>query len=145
MSSMHSPRSLTQPAGPNVARLVSIDAVLMRARDYATTLTRRIAAMDAQAGWPLSPHRFGSINDAIFKAEVLQAVQDGRLPPTIEVAATFNQPGRGGIDVWDKATGTGWDLTTATVRQIRSHQRYLNRTMRDGTRINQVRILGYSR
>jgi hypothetical protein len=146
MSTMQLPGSPASPASRDEARLAAIDAVLVRARDYATAVTRQIATMDARSGWPLAPRRFGSINDAIFKAAVRQAVQDGQLPPTIQTSATFNQPGRGGIDVWDRMTGVGWDLTTATVREILGHQRrYLRATMRDGTTITEVRILGYTR
>jgi hypothetical protein len=127
------------------AAVRSIDQTLLELRDTATTLTRRIAVEEARSGRNLAPHTFGSVNDAVLKAHVLQAIEEGRLPATIHVSPTFNQPGRGGIDVWDSATGIGWDLTTATSRQVAGHERYLGQTMPDGTVIGHVRPLVYSR
>lgn len=92
----------------------------------------------------MTPQAFGSYNDAIFKALVNQAVKDGELPSTIRTsAASMSRPGSFGIDVWDTATGTGWDLTTA--RQVAAHEFYLGMTMPDGTVILDVNPLIYFR
>jgi RHS repeat-associated protein len=136
------PSSTTPRAAPQ--RPPSTDEVLLQLRTQATDLTRRISASSSQ---PLTPQMFGSVNDAVFKAFVKQAIEDGILPPTIRTApASMNRPGTAGIDVWDTATGVGWDLMTAKNRSVLSHDaKYLNRTAPDGTVIRDVRPLVYSR
>ena len=124
----------------------TLSAVLFELRDEATGLTQRIAAQDAAEGVGTTPQKFGSINDAVFKALVNQAISDERLPSTFRTApASMNNPGTFGIDVWDRAIGQGWDLTTATSRQVLNHERYVGQSMPDGTVILQVNPLVYSR
>jgi hypothetical protein len=79
------------PTVPSVARGASIDRVLMSLRDEATRLTRNISAGGEKA---LSPKMFGSVNDAVFKSLVKQAIEEGRLPSTLRVSpASLNVPG----------------------------------------------------
>jgi len=127
-----------------VASSPSVDSVLLQLRDRATDLTRRVSASGAT---PLTPQAFGSVNDAVFKANVMRAVEDGILPSTIRTSpASMNVPGSAGIDVWDTATNVGWDLTTAKGREVLAHDlRYLNQLAPDGTQILDVRPLVYSR
>jgi RHS repeat-associated protein len=113
----------------------STDQVLIVLRDQATNLTRRLGIK--------GPSRFGTVNDRVFKSLVKDAIDKGYLPSTLRV--TPGRPGVFGIDVWDSATGVGWDLTTATVRQVAGHERYLGMTMPDGTQILDVRPLVYTR
>lgn len=133
---------LAPAARPALTR--STDAILMGLRDQATILTRRLGITSAQ--------RFGTVNDQVFKSLVRDAIDKGFLPSTLRV--TPGRPGVFGIDVWDAATGVGWDLTTATVRQVASHERYLGvmngvrtaaKAMPDGTVILDVRPLVYTR
>lgn len=120
-----------------------VDRVLMELRDEATSLTQRTSA----SGTPFTATKFGSVNDAVFKSLVKQAVQDGRLPPTIRTSpSSMNVPGSPGIDVWDTVTGRGWDLMTARSEQVLGHEgRYVGRAAPDGTLINEVIPLVYSR
>ena len=79
--------------------------------------------------------------DDAFKRMVLQVQKEGGLPASLRVSPN----GVYGIDVWDSATGVGWDLTTATVRQTAQHDaRYLFQVMPDGTTIIDVNPIVYS-
>jgi hypothetical protein len=120
-----------------------VDQVLMELRNEATTLTQKVSA----SGTQFVPTKFGSVNDAVFKSLVKQAVEDGRLPATIRTSpSSMNVPGSPGIDVWDTASGRGWDLMTARSEQVLGHEaRYVGRTAPDGTLINEVIPLVYSR
>ena len=120
-----------------------VDQVLFRLRDQATEITRKVSA----AGPAFAPTKFGSVNDAVFKALVKQAVDDRLLPASIRTSlSSMNVPGSRGIDVWDTATGVGWDLTTARVEQVIGHDlRYLGNRTPDGTLITDVRPLVYAR
>ena len=121
------------------AETLSVDQKLLSLRDEATRITRSI---DADS--PMTPQMFGSYNDAIFKSLARDAVSTGELPSTIRLApSSLNQPGTFGIDVWDIATGRGWDLTTAG--QVARHERYLGMTMPGGTVITDVNPLIYFR
>lgn len=135
-------RGAAAPVNATIA-YEDVDRVLMELRDAATDLTRRTSA----SGAPFTATKFGSVNDAVFKSLVKQAIEEGRLPPTIRTSpSSMNVPGSGGIDVWDTATGRGWDLTTARSEQVLGHDvRYLNRTAPDGTLIIDVTPLVYSR
>jgi RHS repeat-associated protein len=129
---------------PRAVARASIDEVLFGLRDQATNLTRNVSASSQT---PLTPQMFGSVNDAVFKALVKQAVSEGVLPATITTApSSLNRPGSAGIDVWDTATGVGWDLMTARGREVLNHDaRYVNKSAPDGTVIREVRPLVYSR
>ena len=68
---------------------------------------------------------FGNYADAIFKAHVPQAIDDGVLPRTLHVTSRY----KFGADVIDTTTGLARDLTTATGRQVVSHDTgYIGRT-----------------
>jgi hypothetical protein len=132
-----------------VVNTPNVDQVLLRLRDEATELTKKVST--SSAGTQFLPTKFGSVNDSVFKALVKKAVAEGRLPPTIQTSpSSMNVPGSGGIDVWDTATGRGWDLTTARSEQVVGHDlRYLTGisgvTAPDGTVITDVTPLVYSR
>jgi hypothetical protein len=65
---------------------------------------------------------FGNLADAHFKDQVQQAINSGQLPNTLRVTERFQF----GVDVFDTATGIGYDLTTATVSQVYGHDlRYI--------------------
>jgi hypothetical protein len=129
----------------------SIDNVLMECRNEAYRITAKLAQQDLAEGTTIAPTRFGEIVDAIFKSLVQHARRNGLLPQTIRTAppplaiSGSRLPRGGAIDAWDSATGIGWDVTTATVRSVAGHERYINRAMPDGTRIRDVRPLVYPR
>lgn len=129
----------------------SIDRVLMACCNEAYRVTTKLALQSTGEGSRVSPQRFGEIVDAVFKSLVQQARRDGVLPETIRTAppplaiSGTHLPRGGAVDVWDSATGIGWDVTKATVRDVAKHERYINRAMPDGTRIRDVRPLVYPR
>ena len=124
----------------------SIDQILMQLRDEAVETTRKVVADDQARGIATTPAQFGSLVDAIFKAGVKASQEEGILPQRLQITpSSLNQPGIYGIDVWDPQTGTGWDLTTATERQVIGHDaRYLFQAMSDGTILQDVIPLVYS-
>jgi hypothetical protein len=120
---------------------------LMRLRDEALATTRKMVAQDLADGIQTTPQMFGNYMDAIFKANVLQAQEQGLLSQTLRVTPpSMNQPGIFGIDVWDPAIRKGWDVTTATVREVAGHDaRYIGSTQPDGTVLQEVDPLVYTR
>ena len=130
--------------GGAIGTAASVDQVLFGLRDQATDLTRKLSA-SLQS--PYTAQMFGSVNDAVFKALVKQAVTDGQLPSTIRTApSSLNQPGSSGIDVWDTASQVGWDLMTARGRSVLNHDiSYTGKPAPDGTVIREVRPLVYQR
>jgi RHS repeat-associated protein len=132
----------TVRAGINVVGQVDPSQLFLRFRDEAVDLTRRLAADLAARGFPMRATEFGTHVDAIFKAHVMHAIDEGVLPATFQVT----RRGRYGVDVWDQATGLGWDITTAKVREVVGHDvRYIGETMPDGTTIVDVIPLVYTR
>ncbi|MGB8951188.1 MAG: hypothetical protein WCC06_00780 [Candidatus Aminicenantales bacterium] len=143
----------------------STDQVLMGCRDEAHRIAQKLFQQDLARGSRTSPQEFGNIVDAIFKSLVQQARRDGLVPRTIRTAppplsiSGTHLPRGGAVDVWDSATGVGWDVTKATGRNVAEHDvRYLlgrakrdgtivppRNTMPDGTRLRDVRPLVYPR
>ena len=113
----------------------------MSLRDESTALTQRVTEGTA------TPALFGSINDAIFKTLVEQAVREGRLPATLRISLPGLTNGANvEIDVWDISTGIGLDLMTAREASVLRHTReYLGQPAPDGTIIIEVRPLVYQR
>ncbi|MGH2634698.1 MAG: RHS repeat-associated core domain-containing protein [Actinomycetota bacterium] len=109
--------------------------MLFRFRNEAVDQARQVAANAARAGIRNSPRQFGNIADAVFKAHVLDAIDQGLLPETLVVTARFKR----GPDVINTVTGEAWDLTTATVRQVAQHDiSYIGAVIE--TRLGPVRI-----
>ena len=145
----------------------STDQVLMRCRNEAYRITRKLFQQDLAAKATERPQRYGEIIDAVFKSLVHQAKRDGILPKSIRTAppplaiSGTKLPKGGAVDVWDSATGIGWDVTKATVRDVADHDvRYLlgrtitrgkhrgnyvppRNVMPDGTRLRDIRPLVY--
>lgn len=128
-----------------------VDQVLMECRTEAYRIAAKLAQQNISEGAGVSPQRFGEIVDALFKSLVQHAKSNGLVPQTIRTAppplaiSGTRLPLGGAIDVWDSATGVGWDVMKASVRSVAGHERYLNRLMPDGTRIRDVRPLVYPR
>jgi hypothetical protein len=127
---------------------LSVGQRLLQLRDQALDLAKKVDEPDSQ-GQQLGNRDFGNLIDAIFKSFVLRAQQDGLLPSGLRVTPR----GRYGPDVYDPAIGKGWDLTTATDRQVAGHdiryitggQPFRGRPLPDGTVINEVDPLVYTR
>lgn len=166
---------ISQQIGASAARLTkeagkkSTDQVLMGCRDEAFRITKKLFQQDIAKHMTERPQRYGEIIDALFKSLVQQAKKDGLLPKTIRTAppplsiSGTRLPIGGAVDVWDSATGVGWDVTKATVRDVAGHDvRYIlgqaitrgNRKgtfipprniMPDGTRLRDLRPLVYPR
>ncbi|MFN0088302.1 MAG: SpvB/TcaC N-terminal domain-containing protein [Blastocatellia bacterium] len=124
--------------------------ILLLFRDKAV----KHAATNLPANLPTKrvPTAFGNLADDEFKRLVTEAVGKGELPASITVTPKLTY----GVDAYDSATGTGWDLTTATVREVAGHDlRYLpssafgagykGKPMQDGTVLNDVVPLVYHR
>lgn len=147
----------------------SIDGVLMQCRDEAFSIVQKLFRQDVVGKAVEPPQRYGEIIDAVFKALVQNAKRTGALPQTIKTAPPplsitgTRLPIGGAVDVWDSATGVGWDVTKATVRDVAGHDvRYLlgrtitrgprkgtfikpRNVMPDGTQLRDVRPLVYPR
>jgi RHS repeat-associated protein len=107
------------PKAVRVAR--STSQILMALRNTAVVLAQRRAV--ARRG-SVSAAVFGTFVDRAFKRLVLNAIRRQSLPATLRVTphGTF------GVDVYDVALRIGWDVTTATVRQVAGHDtRYIGR------------------
>jgi RHS repeat-associated protein len=90
----------------------------------------------------LAPMAFGNLIDDAFKNLVQQDIAAGILPSTLRITPR----GTYGVDAYDSTTGIGYDLTTSTVRQVAGHdQRYIGKTMPDGTIIKDVIPIVYNR
>ena len=122
----------------------------MGCRDEAYRVASKLVG-SSSGGTPVTPQRFGEIVDALFKSLVQQSRRDGLLPGTIRTAppplaiSGTRLPRGGAIDVWDTATGVGWDVTKATGRNVLKHERYVGRSMPDGTLVREARPLVYLR
>jgi len=166
---------ITQQLTVSAARLTrstankSTDQVLMGCRDEAFRIAKKIFQQDVTGGAIERPQRYGEIIDALFKSLVQQAKRDGLVPRTIRTAPPplaitgTTLPRGGAVDVWDSATGMGWDVTKAKVRDVAEHDiRYLlgrtitrgkrkgtfippRNTMPDGTVLRDVKPLVYPR
>jgi RHS repeat-associated protein len=129
------------PVSPQVTLTQDIDQILLEARDVAL---RNVQMRPGAAG--LRPMDFGNLMDDEFKLLVQENINTGRLPNTLRLTPR----GRFGVDVYDTATSIGYDLTTATVKEVAGHDaRYIftigQRAMPDGTIITDVRPITYMR
>jgi hypothetical protein len=132
-------------AGATEAVEVGTTAISLRLMQHRTVALERAKAAGAQ----LDAKAFGNVIDDEFKALVRADIDAGRLPSRLQVAGRFQR----GADVWDPQSRIGWDLTTATTRQVAGHDlRYLlgmggkgPKTMHDGTQLVDVLPLVYSR
>jgi RHS repeat-associated protein len=134
-----------RPASRMLSTTDEFTHLFMDFRNEAVDITQRLAAEAAQAGRPLTETEFGNMADAILKANVKQAIDDGVLPQTIHVTERF----KFGPDILDTASGTAWDLTTARVREVFNHDvRYINnvvQTARGPVVVQDVLPLVYTR
>ncbi|WP_179959358.1 SpvB/TcaC N-terminal domain-containing protein [Marinobacter changyiensis] len=127
--------------------------LLLRFRNEAVAHAERTIPVNPPPGVRQAYHfRFGNAADDHFKGLVDDAIESGQLPNTFRTTPR----GRYGVDVYDTATGTGFDLTTATVEQVAGHDlRYIpqilggagyrGRPLADGTVIQDVIPLVYRR
>jgi RHS repeat-associated protein len=129
-------------------------AALFTARDEAVRVTNMLMSQDLAAGHialEQIPKRYGTVVDAVFKANVRQAIAEGSLPstfvtsPTVRLNRGFTKNWFKATDVWDTATGRSWDLMTPNTSYFYKHElQYLGRAMPDGTVITEVNPLFYS-
>jgi hypothetical protein len=115
-------------AGPGPSTEAS---ALFQARDEAVAAARQLVQQEINAG-ALSPGqvqaRFGTWLDALAKANVRQAVANGRLPSTFVTSPTVSLS-RGYLgawikapDVWDTATGRAWDFMASNQAAYYAHE-----------------------
>lgn len=126
---------------------ISPAGTLMKLRDQAYAMAWERASLDPKMK-AVTPQgfetTFGNQIDEIWKELVLKAIAEGRLPSTFRVTPTSNRGAHAGIDVWDSATGQGYDLHTATSEQVLKHQKkYTGTTAKDGTVLEQVNPILY--
>ena len=122
-------RSVSPPA-PNAgppsrpSPTISTSQRLLEIRDQALRNVRAVPGSDA-----MSPKRFGNTIDAAFKRLARAAQAAGDLSPTLHITGRLpNGRMEPGPDIYDVVTGEGWDLTTATDRQVAGHDnRYIGR------------------
>jgi hypothetical protein len=119
-------------SGPGAGLGASTEAsALFQARDEAVAAARQLVQQEINAG-ALSPERvqarFGTWLDALAKANVRQAVADGRLPSTFVTSPTVSLS-RGYLgawikapDVWDTATGRAWDFMASSQAAYYAHE-----------------------
>ncbi len=129
-------------------------SMLFKARDEAVRVTNKLMSQDLAAGHITLenlPKRYGTIVDAIFKANVRQAVAEGSLPstfvtsPTVRLNRGFPKNWFNATDVWDTATGRSWDSMTPYTAYFYKHElKYLGAVMPDGTIVTEVNPLFYS-
>jgi RHS repeat-associated protein len=122
----------------------TVAAELFRLRDAA--LNEAIGRVQANPSLAnsMTPARFGNLVDEIFKDGVLDSISANRLPQSMRLTPTSNKGVAYGIDVWDAATGEGYDLHPGNMRQVLKHmETYEDAVMPDGTQINNVNPLCY--
>jgi hypothetical protein len=131
-------------------------AAFIAARDHAVEVTNKLISQELAAGHIAEEQvarRYGTIADAVFKANVRQAVTEGRLSsttvtsPTVGLNRGFSRSWYKAVDVWDTATGEGFDLMTANSKYFYRHEsKYLApRVMPDGTVLHEVHGIFYFR
>jgi hypothetical protein len=129
-------------------------APLFAARDEAVRVTNKLMSQEFNAGHITEeqlPQRYGIVADAIFKANVRQAIAEGTLPstfvtsPTVRLNRGFTKAWFQATDVWDTATGRSWDLMVPKTSTFYEHElKYLGKTMPDGTVITEINPIFYS-
>jgi hypothetical protein len=108
-------------------------AELFKARDDAAVVARKIVEQEIREGvWKWAPDkqqaRFGTWLDALTKANIRQAVAEGRLPgtfvtsPTVTLSRGYLRPWIKAPDVWDTATGRAWDMMPAREASFYAHE-----------------------
>jgi hypothetical protein len=108
-------------------------AELFRARDEAAVTARKIVEQEMREGsWKWAPDklqaRYGTWLDALTKANIRQAVAEGRLPgtfvtsPTVTLSRGYLRPWIKAPDVWDTATGRAWDMMPAREASFYAHE-----------------------
>jgi RHS repeat-associated protein len=133
----------------------SPSATLFEARDQAVQTTNKlILQVIASGSLPAErvPTEYGKWLDAIGKANVRQAIQEGRLPsayttsPTVGLSRGFPRAAYEAPDIWDRATGVSWDFHTPNSGYFYLHEtKYLGQTLYEGTTITKVNPLFYFR
>jgi hypothetical protein len=94
-------------------------------------IARQIVQQELREGW-ISPAqqdaRFGTWLDAVAKANIRQAVAEGRLPstfvtsPTVSLSRGYLRTWISAPDVWDSATGRAWDFMSASEAAFYQHE-----------------------
>jgi hypothetical protein len=128
----------------------SVAGTLMKMRDEAFRITEKLEAQLLKEGSKsLKPTERGEFIDAVLKALARNGIDEGILPKTLRIspapaAITGERFSLNRIpDFWMK-DGTAFDLMTATVRSVASHdRRYIKQLMPDGTLIQDVLPLLY--
>jgi RHS repeat-associated protein len=121
----------------------SVESILFSYRDQAVAHAQ--TTIDPNLPARRVPTSFGNLADARMKQLVQADIDSGALPSTFRVTANFQY----GPDVFDTATGIGYDLTTATNLQVFKHDdKYIGSTVVfDGISyvVNDVLPLVYNR
>jgi RHS repeat-associated protein len=138
------PGESTAPKPKVEGTVETVAAELFRLRDQAWDEAMQRVQSNPQLAETMTPARFGNLVDEIFKNKVMDSISAKRLPDTFRVTATSNKGVAYGIDVYDTATGEGYDVHPANERQVLKHMdKYEGETMPDGTVINNVNPLVY--
>ena len=143
------------PTARSAALPATEAAALFNARNEAVRVADSLLSQEVAAG-QVAPNkiatRYGVVADAVFKANVRQAVAEGTLPstfvtsPTVRLNSGFPRNWFSTTDVWDTATGRSWDLQTPNTSYFYKHEgKYLGSVTPDGTVITEVNPLFYSR
>jgi hypothetical protein len=91
------------------------ESIVFSYRDQAADFARN--TIDPNLSQGRVPTTFGNLADDRFKVLIQADINSGRLPSTYRVTPR----GVFGPDVFDTATGIGYDLTTATELQVWKH------------------------
>jgi hypothetical protein len=98
----------------------------------------------AEHGQEYDAKRFGSRVHFHFGELANQSVREGRLPQSFVVNVQNKlSPKFPGLDAWDRATGVGFDVTTATTKTVLSHEKHVGVPALDGTQIHEYLPLVY--
>jgi hypothetical protein len=146
------PTSGKAPATPKPAAAVSppassanpttVASELFRLRDVAYEEAWRRATENPDIA--RNEMQFGNLIDEIWKEMVQQAILEGRLPSSFRVTPTSRRGAAYGVDVYDTATGEGYDLHPANEKQVLKHMNtYEGEPMPEGTVIKQVNPIVY--
>jgi RHS repeat-associated protein len=131
-------------AGTVESMPTTVAAEMFRLRDQAVQEAYARVQADPQLAKTMTPMKFGNLVDEIFKEKVVESIAQNQLPSTMRVTATSNKGVAYGIDVYDTATGEGYDVHPANSRQVLKHMdTYEGKTMPEGTKITNVNPLVY--
>jgi hypothetical protein len=118
---------------------------LLSIRDRAYQLALADAhEIEDKHGQRLNAAQFGTRVHVNFGELANESVRQGRLPQNfvVNVQSRLGQDVRG-LDAWDKSTGIGFDVTTATQRSVESHEKHVGVPATDGTMIKEYLPLVY--